>query len=64
MRREEIIALRWDDIDWNNRTICVSRAKTFEGGLKDLKTSEVRDVDLVDRAVTLICFKPKNGSLT
>ncbi|HWX01391.1 site-specific integrase [Collimonas sp.] len=54
MRPEEIIAIRWDDIDWNNRTICVSRAKTFKGGLKDLKTSEVRDVDLVDRAMNML----------
>lgn len=54
MRPEEIIAIRWDDIDWNNRTVCVSRAKTFKGGLKDLKTSEVRDVDLVDRAMNML----------
>ncbi|NKI70084.1 tyrosine-type recombinase/integrase [Collimonas pratensis] len=54
MRSEEIIALRWDDIDWNNRTIRVARAKTFKGRFKDLKTSEVRDVDLVDRAVNAL----------
>ncbi|WP_407928254.1 site-specific integrase [Collimonas silvisoli] len=54
MRPEEIIALRWDDIDWTNRTIRVSRAKTFKGQFKDLKTSEVRDVDLVDRAISTL----------
>ncbi len=51
----EIIALRWDDIDWNNRTTRVERAKTFKGQFKDLKkTSEVRDVDLVDRAINAL----------
>nr|WP_236906053.1 site-specific integrase [Collimonas pratensis] len=54
MRPEEIIALRWDDIDWNNRTIRVARAKTFKGRFKDLKTSEVRDIDLVDRAINAL----------
>lgn len=51
MRPEEIIALQWDDIDWNHGTVRVQRAKTFKGQFKELKTSEVRDVDLVGRAM-------------
>jgi integrase len=51
MRPEELIALRWDDIDWNHKTIQVSRAKTFKGTIKEVKTYVSRDVDLVSRAV-------------
>jgi integrase len=50
MRPEELIALRWSDIDWNDRTARVQRAKT-QGQLGDLKTYHVRDVDLANRAV-------------
>lgn len=58
MRPEELIALRWSDLDFANRTIRVERAKTFKGRFKDLKTSVSRDVDLVDRAMgTLAVMK-------
>ena len=54
MRPEELIALRWGDIDWNHGTIRVERARTFKGQLKSLKTSEIRDVDLVERAIAVL----------
>jgi len=50
MRPEELIELRWGDIDWNNDTARVQRART-SGEVKDLKTHNVRDVDLVSRAL-------------
>lgn len=58
MRPEEIIALRWSDVDWNHKTIRVERAKTA-GEIKPLKTYQARDVDLVARALAaLAAMKP------
>ena len=58
MRPEEIIELRWGDVDWRNRTIRVERARTA-GEAKPLKTYNARDVDLVTRAiVALETMKP------
>ncbi|AMP05786.1 site-specific integrase [Collimonas pratensis] len=54
MRPEELIALRWGDVDWNHGTARVERARTFKGQLKSLKTHEIRDVDLVERAMTVL----------
>ena len=54
MRPEEIIALRWGDVDWNNKTIRVERARTFRGTLKAVKTGEERDVDLSPRALAAL----------
>lgn len=51
MRPEELIALRWDDVDWNHGTILVERAKSFRGQIKPLKTYSVRDIDLIERAM-------------
>lgn len=50
MRPEEMIALRWSDVDWNHGTIRVERAKTA-GKIGPLKTYQIRDVDLVERAI-------------
>lgn len=58
MRPEELIELRWGDVDWNHATIRVTRARTAEG-VKDLKTYNARDVDLVKRALqALEVMKP------
>lgn len=58
MRPEELIALRWGDVDWNHGTIRVQRARTA-GEEKDLKTYHARDVDLVSRALdALTAMKP------
>ncbi|AMO94533.1 phage integrase family protein [Collimonas fungivorans] len=54
MRPEELIALRWGDVDWNHGTVRVEQARTFMGQLKSLKTHEIRDVDLVDRAIAVL----------
>lgn len=50
MRPSELIVLTWGDIDWNEHTARVSKAKT-RGREKDTKTHTVRDVDLGPRAV-------------
>lgn len=48
MRPEEMIALRWGDIDWRKRTAHVGRVRTFRGSERDgSKTHTERDVDLV-----------------
>ncbi len=58
MRPEELIALKWGDVDWNMETIRVERARTA-GEVKPLKTYNARDVDLVSRAVeALRSMKP------
>lgn len=54
VRPEEAIAVRWQDIDWNHGTIRIQVAKTFKGTVKALKTSETRDVDLVERAMNAL----------
>jgi integrase len=53
MRPEEIIGLRWSDIDWTGETIRVERAKTA-GEVKPLKTYQSRDVDLTERALAAL----------
>lgn len=55
MRPEELIALRWTDIDWGRETIRVQRVRTFKGGERDeTKTGTGRDVDLVPLAMTAL----------
>lgn len=58
MRPEELIELRWGDVDWSTSTIRVQRARTA-GEVKPLKTYNVRDVDLMARAVAALeAMKP------
>jgi integrase len=54
MRPEEIIALKWSDVDWQHGSIRVERAKSFRGQIKDLKTYSVRDVDLMERTIAVL----------
>ena len=52
MRPEEVIALRWSDIDWSRQTVRVQRVRTFRGSERDgSKTHTERDVDLVPQAL-------------
>lgn len=52
MRPEELIALRWEDIDWRRGTVRVQRVRTFRGSEREgTKTHTVRDVDLVPQAI-------------
>ena len=55
MRPEEIIALRWSDIDFHEETTRVRRVRTFKGSERDgSKTHAERDVDLVGKAMKAI----------
>lgn len=54
MRPEELIELRWGDIDYAHGTIRVQRAKTFKGTVKPVKTFAMRDVDLVEGALEVL----------
>lgn len=60
MRPEEIIALRWEDVDWKRETVRIQRVRTFKGSERDgSKTHTWRDVDLVPQAVeALRAMKP------
>jgi integrase len=52
MRPEEIIALRWSDIDFQTGVARVQRVRTFKGTERDgSKTHTERDVDLVPQAM-------------
>ena len=59
MRPEEMIALKWSGVDWQNRTVRVQRVRTFRGSERDgSKTHTERDVDLVGGASeSLIAMK-------
>ena len=55
MRPEEMIALRWSDIDFNKCVARVQRVRTFKGAERDgTKTYAERDVDLVPAAMEAV----------
>jgi integrase len=55
MRPEEIIALRWPDIDWRAGFVRVQRVRTFRGSERDgSKTHTERDVDLMPEAIAAL----------
>ena len=60
MRPEEVIALRWTDIDTNHKTARVQRVRSFRGSERaGSKTHTERDVDLVSAAIdALAMVKP------
>jgi integrase len=60
MRPEELIALRWGDVDQRHGIIHVQRVRTFKGSERDgSKTHTERDVDMVDQVVeALKVMKP------
>ena len=49
-RPEEMIAIRWSDIDWNDQTVLVQRARTA-GEVHAMKTYQSRHVDLIPEAI-------------
>lgn len=52
MRPEEIIALRWSDIDFQKCVARIQRVRTFKGSERDgSKTHAEREVDLVPQAM-------------
>ena len=60
MRPEEIIALRYSDIDFNTAVARIRRVRTFKGSERDgSKTQAERDVDLVPMALEAIGLMKK-----
>jgi len=55
MRPEEIIALKWADLDERDGSIRVQRARSA-GEYTTLKTYQTRDVDLVSRALDAVKY--------
>lgn len=53
-RPEEEIAQMWADLDFNHGLARVERARSFRGELKEIKTYQVRDVDLLERAMAAL----------
>jgi integrase len=58
MRPEEIIALKWTDLDEADGSIRVQRARSA-GEYTTLKTYQTRDVDLVSRALDAVKYMRK-----
>ena len=60
MRPEELIALRWGDVDWVGGSIHVQRVRTFRGQERDgSKTHSERDVDMTSPVIdALKAMKP------
>lgn len=51
LRPEEAIALMWQDCDFRRQYARIERAKTFKGTVKEIKTFQVRDLELNFRAL-------------
>lgn len=63
MRPEEIIALKWTDLDLETGTMRVQRARSA-GEYGPLKTYQTRDVDLLSRAIgALDKMRPYTGNM-
>ncbi len=53
LRTSELLALTWDDVDFVNAFVRVSKAKVL-GEIKGTKTASVRDVELNSRAMAAL----------
>ena len=47
MRTGEIVALRWDDIDWHSDTIHIQRARKRDNGIGTTKNGKTRRIDML-----------------
>jgi len=50
MRRGELLALKWADIDWDNKKIIISKSNS-KAGLGDTKSSKIHHVPLSNTAI-------------
>src|SRR5262249_15598397 len=50
LRVSELVGLRWDQVDWQRRTLFVSRLKGSKNGTHELTRSELRRLRLVQKA--------------
>lgn len=63
LRIEELIAIEWGDVDFNNSQIRIQRARTT-GKVKSTKTFKIRDVDLNSRAMSALLRQKKHSFLS
>lgn len=54
MRPEEIVAIKWSDLDWNLGILKVQRARSFRGQLKAVKGYKARTVELAEHAIAAL----------
>jgi integrase len=53
-RPEEIIALKWQDVDFNALTVRIQRVRTYCTDRDTTKTSSIRDIELNSRALAAL----------
>lgn len=64
LRRGELVALRWRDVDFAGRKIVVRRALSAEIELKSTKSRRARGVPLPDQAATALDRLSRRGEFT
>jgi len=64
MRRGEILAQRWEDVDFDNRLLYVSHSKTPEGEMREIPLSQrLYDLLFATRKQQGVVFTFRNGAL-
>lgn len=63
MRPGELVALRWEDVDFKNRRINVCRSRRFDGKEKLPKNGKTRKIVLPLPAATALAELPRTGPL-
>jgi integrase len=63
-RPEEEIAILWTKVNESDRTVRIDVARTFRGGVKDVKTYEEREIECNDRAWAAIMRMKKHTKLS
>jgi integrase len=64
LRRGELVALRWRDVDFAGRKIVVRRALSAAVELKSTKSRRARGVPLPDQAATALDRLSRRGEFT
>lgn len=62
LRRGEVAALKWNDIDLENKEIHVSKSMSFlqnKGKLKSTKTNKVRTIPILDKTLKILKSRKK-----
>lgn len=62
LRSSEMLAISWEDIDWNKGSARVQKARV-EGKLKETKTYTIRDVELNSRSYAALKRQKKHSLL-
>ena len=64
LRRGELVALRWRDVDFAGRKIVVRRALSGDAELRSTKSRRAREVPLPDQAATALDRLSRRGEFT